>query len=290
MRILLFGRTGQVGSGLYKGLKKIGSVCCVGRDTADLTDLAAVENVIQKERPDVIVNAAAYTHVDHAETDAETANLVNARAPEVMAAMAAANRAWLIHYSTDYVFDGESDRAYTEDQTQHPISVYGRTKAAGEQAIRNSTDRYLILRTSWVYSNMGRNFLNTVLRLAQERPELKIVDDQTGTPTYAGALAANTVELVKKLPDAAGDPEMTGIFNMTCQGSTTWYGFAKAILNTAGIEDVRITPITTSEFPTPAARPRYSVLDNTKLQRVYGVSMPAWRDALRECLAQRAFL
>ena len=289
MRILVFGKTGQVGSGLSRDLLEVGSVRCVGRETADLTDLAAVENVIQEEQPSVIVNAAAYTHVDQAETDKEAAHLVNAKAPAVMAEMAAAMNAWFIHYSTDYVFDGESSAPYAEDNAKNPLGVYGNTKSAGEEAIEQVTNRYLILRTSWVYSNTGRNFLNTILRLSKQQRELRIVDDQIGTPTYSRALSASTATIIKKLVTDQKRQDLAGIFNMTCQGSTTWYGFACEILKTAGIKGVKVQPITTSEFPTPAKRPHFSVLDNSKLERVYGLRLPHWRESLKECLAQRAF-
>ena len=289
MRILVFGKTGQVGSGLFKDLKEVGSVRRVGRETADLTDLAAVANVIQEERPNIVINAAAYTNVDQAETDQDIARLVNAKAPTVMAEMAAAINAWFIHYSTDYVFDGESNTPYIEDWPKNPQSVYGSTKLEGEEAIQQATDRYLILRTSWVYSNNGRNFLNTILRLSNQQGELRIVDDQTGTPTYARALSSNTAAMIKQLDTGWDRPDLAGIFNVTCQGSTTWYGFACEILKSAGIEGVRIEPITTSEFPTPAKRPHYSVLDNSKLEQIYGLRLPHWRDSLKECLAQRAF-
>lgn len=289
MRILVFGKTGQVGSGLLRDLQQLGTVRCVGRETADLTDLAAVENAIRDDRPDLVINAAAYTHVDQAEKEPELADLVNAKAPAVMAEMTAAINAWFIHYSTDYVFDGESTQPYTENMATSPNSIYGRSKAAGEDGIKQVADRYLILRTSWVYSNSGRNFLNTILRLAKQQQELRIVDDQTGTPTYSRALSTNTAAIVKKLTEDWDNQDRAGIFNMTCQGSTTWYGFACEIFRLAGIEDVDINPITTREFPTPAKRPQYSVLDNSKLEKVFGVQLPDWRDSLKECLAQRAF-
>ena len=289
MHILVFGKTGQVGSGLFRDLREVGSVRCVGRETADLTDLAAVENVIQDERPNVIVNAAAYTHVDHAETDEEVAHLVHAKAPAVMAEMAAVMDAWFIHYSTDYVFDGESKVPYTEDNPKNPLGVYGATKSAGEEAIEQVTNRYLILRTSWVYSNTGRNFLNTILRLSKQQRELRVVDDQVGTPTYSRALSTSTATMIKKLVTNQDSQDLAGTFNMTCQGSTTWYGFACEILKTAKVKGVKVHPITTSEFPTPAKRPHYSVLDNSKLERVYGLRLPHWRESLKECLAQRAF-
>ena len=291
MYILVFGKTGQVGSGLFKDLQQVARarVRCVGRETADLTDLAAVENVIRDERPDIVINAAAYTHVDHAEKDAELADLVNAKAPGVMAEMTHSINSWFIHYSTDYVFDGESIKPYTEKMTVSPNSVYGRSKAAGEDAIRRAASRYLILRTSWVYSNSGRNFLNTILRLAGQQQELRIVDDQTGTPTYSRALSSNTAQIVRRLSDDWDNEDKVGTFNMTCRGSTTWYGFACEIFRLAEMENVHINPVTTSEFPTPAKRPHYSVLDNAKLEKIYGVKLPDWRDSLKECLARRAF-
>jgi len=288
MRILVFGKTGQVGYGLSKDLAGLGSVRCVGRDEADLSDLAAIENVIQEEHPDVIVNAAAYTNVDHAESDSELARLVNARAPGVMAEMAQANNAWMVHYSTDYVFDGENDIPYTEDAAKNPKNVYGHTKSEGEDAIREATDRHLIIRTSWVYSNEGRNFLNTVLRLARQQGELRIVNDQIGTPTYTRVLSRATADMIRKLFENPDDAELAGIFNLTCAGATTWYGFACEIIRLAGIRDVNIEPIPTLDFPTPAARPLYSVLDNSRLERIYGLRLPTWQAALNECMAERA--
>ena len=169
---------------------------------------------------------------------------------------------------------------------KRPTSVYGKTKSDGEDAIMQAAERYLIIRTSWVYSNHGRNFLNTVLRLAASNPELRIVDDQTGTPTYARELSINTAKIIEKIQVGL---EETGVFNMTCEGSTTWYGFAREILNIAGVEGVDITAISTSEFPTPAKRPSYSVLDNSKLHRIYDLHLPQWQASLKECLARRAF-
>ena len=288
MRILVFGKTGQVGFGLSKDLESVGSVRCVGRDEVDLGDLASIETTIQHEHPDIVVNAAAYTNVDQAESEVELANLINIKAPGVMAEMAAAGGAWFIHYSTDYVFDGECSTPYTEDMTRQPINVYGTTKSRGEDAVIKATTRYLIIRTSWVYSNRGRNFLNTVLRLANERRELRIVNDQTGTPTYSRTLSTNTANMIKKLSLNWDDPDMAGIFNMTCRGATTWYEFAREILKYAGIEHVTVEPISTSEFLTPAKRPQYSVLDNAKLEHLYGLRLPRWQDSLKECLAQRA--
>lgn len=287
MRILVFGKTGQMGFGLSKDLAGLGSVRCVGRDEADLSDLAAIENVIQEEHPDVIVNAAAYTNVDHAETDIGVANLVNAIAPGVMAEMAEVNNAWFVHYSTDYVFDGGTDTPYTEGAEKKPINVYGRTKAAGEEAVQQATKRHLIIRTSWIYSNEGRNFLNTVMRLARQTGELRIVDDQIGTPTYARILSRTTAEMIRKLSAHHDAPDLAGIFNVTCGGATTWYGFACEILRCAGIRDVAVQPIRTLDFPTPATRPHYSVLDNSRLEQIYGMNLPTWQAALKECLAER---
>ena len=166
--------------------------------------------------------------------------------------------------------------------------MYGSTKLAGEEAIEQVTNRYLILRTSWVYSNTGRNFLNTILRLSKQQRELRVVDDQIGTPTYSRALSSSTTTMIKKLMTDPDRQDLAGTYNMTCQGSTTWCGFAGEILKTAGIKGVKVQPITTSEFPTPAKRPRYSVLDNSKLEQVYGLRLPHWQESLKECLAQRA--
>lgn len=286
MRILVFGKTGQVGMGLSRHLQGVGNVIVLGRHDVDLCDLSAIERSIESAHPDIIINAAAYTAVDRAETNSAAAELVNAKAPGVMAEMAESLGAVLIHYSTDYVFAGDAHQPYTEDARAQPLNVYGRTKLDGELAVREAASKYLILRTSWVYSNHGRNFFRTMLRLANEQKALRVVDDQYGAPTYAGSLSEATAKLIANITQT-GDlpPARAGVYHMTCAGITSWYGFAKEILKQARIKEVRVVPISTSEYPTPAQRPIYSVLDNTRLAETFGIRLPSWQVGLQMCLA-----
>lgn len=289
MKGLVFGKTGQVGSCLAAGLGSLESTWFMDREQADLACPDHVRKVIETLAPDVVINAAAYTAVDRAESEPALAHIVNADAPGAMAEACARTGAWLIHYSTDYVFDGTATEPYTEDAEVSPLNVYGRTKLAGEEAIRAAHDRHLIFRTSWVYSNHGRNFLNTMLRLASERDELNIVSDQAGTPTYAGSLADATDRILHALSARwSEDREVAGTYHMTCAGSTSWYDFARRIFERSGLSDrVRVNPIPTSEFPTPAARPMFSVLSNEKLERIFGLRLESWDDALYKCLSER---
>ncbi len=283
MNIVLFGLTGQVGSGLAHYLQDLGRITALNRADVDLADLSALERVIVEHRPDVIVNAAAYTAVDQAESDPAGAGLVNAQAPGVMARCAQRLGALLVHYSTDYVFSGASAQPYGEDSPVDPVNVYGRTKLEGEIAVARNTGNYLIFRTSWVYSHSGRNFFNTMLRLAGERDELQVVDDQHGTPTYADLIAAATARILSLIRDRRAE-DYAGTYHMTCAGTTTWYEFARAILELTGHKSVRVIPILSSEYPTPARRPRYSTLDTAKLQQRFGVKLPDWRAGLNQCL------
>ena len=289
MKGLVFGKTGQVGRCLAAGLRSLESASFLDRGQADLSQPDSVRKAIETLEPDVVINAAAYTAVDRAESEPGLAQTINGEAPGVMAETCARTGAWLIHYSTDYVFDGTASTPYTEDAAVSPINVYGRTKLAGEQAIRDAHDRHLIFRTSWVYSNHGRNFLNTMLRLARERDELNVVSDQVGSPTYAGSIAAATDRVVHQLTARqSGGEKLAGIYHMTCAGRTSWYHLACRIFELSGLLDrVRVNPISTSEFPTPAARPLFSVLSNEKLERVFDVRLESWDDALRTCLSER---
>jgi len=290
MRILLFGGGGQLGSGLRELLATKGSVDAVDRRELDLRDLPKISERIRASRPTLVVNAAAYTAVDAAEADAETARLVNAEAPRVMAEAAREVGALLVHYSTDYVFDGAARTPYVEDAPTRPLGVYGATKLAGEQAVAAAGAQFVTLRTAWLYSNHGKNFLNTMLRLAAERDELRVVNDQIGSPTYAGLVAEATLGMLDGLY-AHGElrRERCGLYHLTCGGDTSWWGFAQAIVERAGYGGrVRVLPIPSSEYPTPVRRPAYSVLSSEKFARTFGIRLPDWRDALDRCLAERA--
>lgn len=288
MKILLFGRNGQLGASLAAALAPLGAVQALGRSDVDLADPASIEQGIRDTSPDVIVNAAAYTAVDQAESDEATAMRVNGEAPAVMAQGARAHGALLVHYSTDYVFDGTAHAPYREDDTTAPLGVYGRSKLAGEEAVRRSGALHLVLRTAWLYANEGRNFLNTMLRMAGEGKPLRVVNDQRGSPTYAQSVAAATVEVLR-IWRKSGAPRasLSGVYHMTCGGEATWFEFARRIFELAGPAPVALSPIATRDYPTPARRPSYSVLSNEKLARVFGVRLPHWEEALRQALAQR---
>lgn len=278
MRILLTGRTGQVGYELERALAPLGEVFSFDHRQLDLTDPVAIVSRVRDVKPDVIVNAAAYTAVDKAESDRERAFLANAAGPGFLAAEAKAAGALLVHYSTDYVFDGTKQTPYVETDAAHPLSVYGEGKLAGDKAVQAAGGRSLILRTSWVYGPRGQNFLLTMLRLAREREELRIVSDQRGAPTSAIALAAATADILRR-----HGADASGLFHLTAAGETTWFGFAEAIMERARpmlARVPRLTPITTAEYPTPAKRPAYSVLDTGKASRSLGVELADWRAQL----------
>jgi dTDP-4-dehydrorhamnose reductase len=300
MRILLTGRHGQVGYELERSLQPLGEVVAVDRSQMDLSDLSSVRETIRAARPQLIVNPAAYTAVDQAENEPELAMRINGEAPGVMAEEAQRLGAALIHYSTDYVFDGSRQGAYSEDDAPCPVNAYGRSKLAGERAVQASGVPHLILRTSWVYGTRGRNFLLTVQRLARERSELRIVADQWGTPTWCRMIADATAHAVAQLMrpgdamSARGNAnatircdawqEMGGIHHLTAQGQTTWHGFAQAIV--AAMRDGKrptVTPIATSEYPTPAMRPANSVLSCDRWTRHF-CRLPDWKAALHLCL------
>lgn len=285
MRVLVTGAAGQVGGEVARLLAASQQVLAHDRSTLDLEKPDDIRWCVRDARPDVIVNAAAYTAVDRAEGDEARAHAVNAVAPGVLAEEARRAGALLIHYSTDYVFDGELDRPYVETDAANPLSAYGRTKLDGERAIAAAGGRHLILRTSWVYGPRGRNFMLTMLRLAAERDALRIVDDQRGAPTSSLQLARATSQLLE-----AG-PERSGIYHASAAGVTTWFGFAGAIFEgrRRRVGDAfrvpRLQPIATADYPTPARRPRNSVLSNAKLENVFGVRLEDWREALDEALA-----
>ena len=284
MKILLTGATGQVGHELLRSLQGLGEVTAPRRGELDLANPDALRAAVRAVQPGLIVNPAAYTAVDQAENDIDLARLINAEAPAVLAEEAARCGAALVHYSTDYVFDGAGERPFAEDDPTAPLNVYGQTKLEGELAIAASGARHLILRTSWVYSLHGRNFLLTMLKLAQEREELRVVADQFGAPTWSRTIADATAQLLVHAQLGGDDwwARHGGIYHLAGQGETTWCGFTEAIVRTAGL-GCRVTPISTAEFPKPARRPHNSRLDCSRLQSL-GIRLPHWETALRLCL------
>ena len=285
MKILLTGKTGQIGRELNSILKDIGELVSVGREHLDLSKITSIEPAILDIQPDIIINAAAHTAVDKAEEESELAMTVNGIAPGVLAKAAKKIEASLIHYSTDYVFDGRSDTPYREENITCPLSIYGKSKLAGEKNIAEAGIPYLILRTSWVYSLQGKSFLRTIKKLAEEKDTLRIVDNQIGAPTWAGSIALATRKILKQYLRDGSDPSLSGIFHLTCQGKSSWYDFAKEILNISSTsQNTQLLPISTSCYPTPATRPLYSLLSNDKLEKVFGFKMPHWHDSLKDCI------
>ena len=278
--ILLVGATGQIGHELRAPLSELGTVTAPDRDSLDLTAPDTIRSVVRAVEPDVIVNAAAYTAVDDAEEEHERADVVNAKAPGVLAEAAAEVDAWLVHYSTDYVFDGTKMKPYVETDPTDSVNVYGRTKRDGEEAIQAVGGLHLILRTSWVYSARRSNFLLSMLRLADEHDTLTVVDDQTGTPTSAGWIAAATATILRRLQGMDAPDDASGLYHLAAAGQTSWYGFAQAIFAQFGRDDITVEPIPTEEYPTPAARPAYTVLDSTKVRTTFDLDIPTWSEQL----------
>jgi dTDP-4-dehydrorhamnose reductase len=307
--ILLTGKTGQLGSELNRLLPKLGEVIAPGRNELDLREPEKIRQVMRNTKPQLVVNAAAYTAVDAAETDTANALEVNAEAPRLLAQEAKKIGAMLVHFSTDYIFDGSKKAHYVETDPPNPLNAYGRTKLAGEEAIRNSGAAHLIFRTSWVYATHGRNFLLTILRLATEREELKIVADQAGAPTCAFDLAEATTRILAGMTGSSTGqfafPEASGTYHMTAAGQATWYEFATAILEEARCAPQnlkwlasatkgrpliarRVVPISTGEFRSPAPRPANSVLSNVRLEQAFGVELPDWRTQLQRCFSPQS--
>ena len=277
MRILLTGVRGQVGAALARTLAPLGELAAHDRSTIDLLDLPSVEAAVARARPDIVVNAAAYTAVDRAEREPELAFKVNAEAVGALAHAAKSIGALFVHFSTDYVFDGEKTQPYVETDAPHPLGVYGRSKLAGERAIAASGCRHYIFRTSWVYSRAGRNFVHAILAAAKSKPALRVVNDQRGAPTSAEAIAGAVAAV---LADTRGRGGPDGIYHLTAAGETTWYEFAREILQDAAPE-VRLVPVTTAEYGAAAPRPRNSLLDNAKLLETFGIALEDWRHAFR---------
>jgi dTDP-4-dehydrorhamnose reductase len=305
LRILLTGKTGQIGAKLAVLLPRLGEVAACDHHELDLSKPAHIRRAIRDVRPNMIVNAAAYTSVDQAEREERQARIINVDAPALMAEEAKRIGALLVHYSTDYVFDGSSSFPYAETDQPNPISVYGKTKLAGEEAIRAVGAPHLIFRTAWVYGTTGRNFMLTILRLATEREELKIVCDQLGAPTWSHEIANGTTKVLLELSREGRKTisKFRGIYHMTAAGKTSWFEFAKAILEEAcqmprGIPwfetatkgqplvTRRVTAIPTEEYPTPARRPAYSVLSNSRLKQDFGLELPDWSLQLHAVFAE----
>lgn len=294
LKILLFGAKGQVGWELQRSLSPLGEVIALDRRSSglcgDLTDLSGIKDTVRQVLPDVIVNAAAYTAVDKAESDLEAAHLANAAAPGVMAEMATAVGAWLVHYSTDYVFDGSGTTPWVETDATGPLNVYGKTKLDGERLIASHCARHLIFRTSWVYAARGGNFAKTMLRLAQERETLNVINDQFGAPTGADLLADVTAHAIAHVIQ---QPSAAGLYHLAASGETTWFDYAKYVVDQsiraqAAPEIIvkTIHPVATSAFPTPAQRPHNSRLNTAKLQQVLGLHLPDWQIGVIRMLAE----
>ena len=285
-RILILGAAGQLGRELLRSFSGLGTVTAADRNSVDLARPEQIRAMIHRIQPDVILNAGAYTAVDRAESERELAYAINAEAPRILAQEAAKLSALLVHYSTDYVFDGAKRGPWTEVDPPGPLNAYGASKLAGEQAIQEAGGKHLIFRTSWVYGARGQNFLLTMLRLGRERSPLSIVADQVGAPTTSTELARATHRVVAGVLAGrhGAPPNWTGLYHMTCSGQTSWLGFARAIFSRAaaplGINVPELIPITTENYPTPARRPRNSVLSNAKLKESFDVQLPSWESAL----------
>ena len=295
-RILLLGRTGQVGWELNRSLLPLGDVTALSRSEADFSQPEGLRKVVRESRADIIVNAVAYTAVDKAESEESLAHQINADAPSVLAEEAKRSNALFVHYSTDYVFDGTKLAPYVEEDKPNPINVYGRTKLAGEQNIKATGCRHLILRTSWVYSSRGQNFIKTILRLAQQREELRIVADQIGAPTSARFIADVTSRILAKiqpLPSSSAHEE-GDLYHLTPSNYTSWHGFAQTVLDAAKSSLLDATklptliPISTEQYPLPAPRPKNSRLNCDKLSIQFGMHFPSWETAVRFCLDELA--
>lgn len=281
--ILLLGKNGQVGWELIRTLAPLGKVVACDKKSCDLESPDAIRAAIRGSAPQIIVNAAAYTAVDAAETDQERVMAINAAAPGIIAEEAKRLNSLFVHYSTDYVFDGKSPEPYQENDDPRPLNLYGKSKLAGEKIIEEINGKSLIIRTSWVYSLRGKNFLLKMLELSKEKKTLRIVDDQIGAPTWSRCIAEGTSLFLMKCL-ANPQTEWKGIYHMTCGGQISWYGFAKAIFEKSGKDDMELIPIPTSQYPAPAARPKNSLLSNKKLLDACGIALPSWEKALAFCL------
>lgn len=296
MKILLLGKNGQLGWELQRALAPLGEVVACGREQADMENIDALRQRVRDVSPQIIVNAAAYTAVDKAESEAVRARRINAEAVGMLADECKCLNACLVHYSTDYVFDGTKEGFYTETDAPNPLSVYGRTKLLGEQAVQQSGCKHLIFRTSWVYASRGANFVKTMLRLAKERDELKVVSDQIGAPTSAELIADTTALCLFRLQhDTLLASRASGLYHLVAAGETSWHGYAQHVIAAARQHNMelrsaidKILPITTAEYPLPAKRPANSRLSTLKLSHTFGIIMPAWQSHLDRVITELA--
>ncbi len=294
MKILLFGKNGQVGWELQRSLAPLGELVALSSSSrtlcGDLTNPDGIAQTVRTVAPDIIVNAAAYTAVDKAESEVELSRTINATAPGVLAQEAKLSGAWLVHYSTDYVFDGSGDRPWLETDSTGPLNIYGKTKLEGEEAILAIGCKHLIFRTSWVYATRGNNFVKTMLRLAQERDRLSVIDDQVGAPTGADLLADITAHTIRT---ALQRPDVSGLYHLVAGGQTSWYGYASFVIDFArqfglniNVAPEAIQPVPSSAFPLPASRPKNSQLDTCKLQDTFGLNLPHWQYGITRMLTE----
>jgi dTDP-4-dehydrorhamnose reductase len=297
LKILLLGKNGQVGWELQRSLAPLGELIALDRHSTDycgdLSDLAGLADTVRAVRPDVIVNAAAHTAVDKAESEFDLAHTINAQAPALLAIEAKKLGAWLVHYSTDYVFDGGGQRPWVETDATAPLSVYGATKRDGEALITQHNPRHLIFRTSWVYAARGGNFAKTMLRLAQERDKLTVINDQFGAPTGADLIADVTAHAIRQVMQPGAAANLAGVYHLVASGETTWFDYAKHVLAQAEqaqpaikIKATEVLPVPTSAFPTPAKRPHNSRLDTHKLQATFNLTLPPWQTGVNRMLAE----
>lgn len=285
--ILVIGKIGQVGWELRRTLAPLGRLVCVDYPEVDLTDGTSIRKWVRDAAPAVVVNAAAYTAVDKAETEPDRCRQINAVAPGILAEEAKKLGALLVHYSTDYVFDGTKRTPYIEEDAPNPLGVYGRSKLAGDQAVQQAGGRHLIFRLCWVYGARGQNFLLTIMRLAREREKLRVVGDQAGCPTWSRMIAETTALALKQALAASEPGALTGVYHLAASGQTTWHGFTQAIVDLMPPENRKcqvVEAITTPEYPTPARRPAYSVLSCEKLKRTFGLQLPEWKQSLEQVL------
>ena len=281
MNILITGCNGQLGNEIQLLEKDNPQHTYFNTDVAelDITNVSAIEQFVDENKIDGIVNCAAYTAVDKAEENEQLCRLLNATAPGYLAAAIERHGGWMIQISTDYVFDGTNHTPYTEDEPTCPNSVYGSTKLEGEQAVQEACKKTMIIRTAWLYSTFGNNFVKTMIRLGKERPELGVIFDQIGTPTYARDLAVAVFAAINQ-------GVIPGVYHFSNEGVISWYDFTKAIHRIAGINTCHVRPLHTAEYPTPANRPHYSVLDKTKIKQTYGIEVPYWEESLAECISK----